>query len=219
MHYPGDVDADQPHAGYRMPDEDDVLWPDSGYGDPDGGTDGGFALAGGHYGAAGSFARKGPARGFPPAPGQPPPVYPPGQFAAWNLPADGAGSVAAAWPGAVSAEHGYGWPAAKGPGGAAYPPSMDVPSIQPWPADDDATGSASSWPGLAAPVAAATRGQHRRNQHHGGRPGRPGGQDDGGEGDRRSGRGRAAAAAPRAASGPAEAAAGCACWSPWGPCW
>jgi len=64
--------------------------------------------------------------------------------------------VAAAWPGAASAEHGYGWPAAKGPGGAAYPPSMDVPSIQPWPADDDATGSASSWPGLAAPVAAAT---------------------------------------------------------------
>ena len=156
MHYPGDVEADQPHAGYRMPDEDDVLWPDSGYGDPDGGTDGGFALAGGHYGAAGSFARKGPARGFPPAPGQPPPVYPPGQFAAWNLPADGAGSVAAAWPGAASAEHGYGWPAAKGPGGAAYPPSMDVPSIQPWPADDDATGSASSWPGLAAPVAPAT---------------------------------------------------------------
>ena len=156
MHYPGDVDADQPHAGYRMPDEDDVLWPDSGYGDPDGGTDGGFALAGSHYGAAGSFARKGPARGFPPAPGQPPPVYPPGQFAAWNLPADGAGSVAAAWPGAASAEHGYGWPAAKGPGGAAYPPSVDVPSIQPWPADDDATGSASSWPGLAAPVAAAT---------------------------------------------------------------
>jgi len=155
MHYPGDVDADQPHAGYRMPDEDDVLWPDSGYGDPDGGTDGGFDLASSHYGAAGSFARKGPARGFPPAPGQPPPVYPPGQFAAWNLPADGAGSVAAAWPGAASAEHGYGWPAAKGPGGAAYPPSMDVPSIQPWPADDDATGSASSWPGLAAPVAAA----------------------------------------------------------------
>jgi hypothetical protein len=156
MHYPGDVDADQPHAGYRMPDEDDVLWPDSGYGDPDGGTDGGFALASSHYGAAGSFARKGPARGFPPAPGQPPPVYPPGQFAAWNLPADGAGSVAAAWPGAASAEHGYGWPAAKGPGGAAYPPSVDVPSIQPWPADDDATGSASSWPGLASPVAAPT---------------------------------------------------------------
>jgi hypothetical protein len=156
MHYPGDVDADQPHAGYRMPDEDDVLWPDSGYGDPDGGTDGEFTLTGSHYGAAGSFARKGPARGFPPAPGQPPPVYPPGQFAAWNLPADGASSVAAAWPGAASAEHGYGWPAAKGPGGAAYPPSVDVPSIQPWPADDDATGSASSWPGLAAPVAAAT---------------------------------------------------------------
>jgi len=39
MHYPGDVDADQPHAGFRMPDEDDVLWPDSGYGDPDGGSE------------------------------------------------------------------------------------------------------------------------------------------------------------------------------------
>ena len=64
MHYPGDVDADQPHAGYRMPDEDDVLWPDSGYGDPDGGTDGGFALAGGHYGAAGSFATSSMLSGF-----------------------------------------------------------------------------------------------------------------------------------------------------------
>ena len=224
MHYPGDVDADQPHAGYRMPDEDDVLWPDSGYGDPDGGTDGGFALAGSHYGAAGSFARKGPARGFPPAPGQPPPVYPPGQFAAWNLPADGAGSVAAAWPGAASAEHGYGWPAAKGPGGAAYPPSMDVPSIQPWPADDDATGSASSWPGLAAPVAAATgasttgastagasttgpapRGPPRPSL----RPGRR----------RRRRPPLRPRADRRAASGPAGAAAGCACWSPWGRCW
>jgi hypothetical protein len=32
-----------------------------------------------------------------------------------------------------------------------------VPSIQPWPADDDSAGSASSWPGLAAPVTPATR--------------------------------------------------------------
>ena len=32
---------------------------------------------------------KGPVRGFPPAPGQPPPQYPPGPFAAWNrAPAD-----------------------------------------------------------------------------------------------------------------------------------
>ena len=30
------------------------------------------------------LAGKGPVRGYPPAPGQPPPVYPPGQFSAWN---------------------------------------------------------------------------------------------------------------------------------------
>ena len=31
---------------------------------------------------------KGPVRGFAPAPGQPPPMYPPGQFAAWNVDQD-----------------------------------------------------------------------------------------------------------------------------------
>jgi len=36
------------------------------------------------YGWAGSASGKGPVRGFPPAPGQPPPLYPPGQFSAWN---------------------------------------------------------------------------------------------------------------------------------------
>ena len=35
--------------------------------------------------AAGGAAGKGPVRGFAPAPGQPPPMYPPGQFAAWNV--------------------------------------------------------------------------------------------------------------------------------------
>ena len=38
---------------------------------------------GGRYGPSGA-AGKGPMRGFPPAPGQPPPLYPPGQFSAWN---------------------------------------------------------------------------------------------------------------------------------------
>jgi len=33
---------------------------------------------------AGSTVGRGPVRGYPPLPGQPPPVYPPGQFAAWN---------------------------------------------------------------------------------------------------------------------------------------
>jgi len=37
----------------------------------------------GRYGPSGA-AGKGPIRGFPPAPGQPPPLYPPGQFSAWN---------------------------------------------------------------------------------------------------------------------------------------
>src|SRR5271155_3247182 len=32
----------------------------------------------------GSAAGRGPVRGYPPGPGQPPPMYPPGQFAAWN---------------------------------------------------------------------------------------------------------------------------------------
>jgi hypothetical protein len=37
------------------------------------------------YGSpAGGAVGKGPVRGYPPAPGQPPPIYPPGQFAPWN---------------------------------------------------------------------------------------------------------------------------------------
>ena len=37
------------------------------------------------YGStADGAAGKGPVRGYPPVPGQPPPMYPPGQFAAWN---------------------------------------------------------------------------------------------------------------------------------------
>jgi hypothetical protein len=42
-----------------------------------------FLAGGGRYGPGGT-AGKGPIRGFPPAPGQPPPLYPPGQFSAWN---------------------------------------------------------------------------------------------------------------------------------------
>ena len=42
-----------------------------------------FLAGGGWYGPGGA-AGKGPIRGFPPAPGQPPPLYPPGQFSAWN---------------------------------------------------------------------------------------------------------------------------------------
>ncbi len=43
------------------------------------------ASAGSAWSASpGGATSQGPARGFPPAPGQPPPLYPPGQFAAWN---------------------------------------------------------------------------------------------------------------------------------------
>jgi hypothetical protein len=61
--------------------------------------------ASGWYGAAGNAAGKGPLRGFPPAPGQPPPLYPPGPFAAWNRASSGNGydsgtmsAVSDAWP-------------------------------------------------------------------------------------------------------------------------
>ena len=50
--------------------------PGSGAGSPD---------ASAWYGStAGGAVGKGPVRGYPPVPGQPPPMYPPGQFAAWN---------------------------------------------------------------------------------------------------------------------------------------
>jgi hypothetical protein len=40
--------------------------------------------AGGGWPASSGAASQGPVRGFPPVPGQPPPLYPPGQFTAWN---------------------------------------------------------------------------------------------------------------------------------------
>src|SRR5262252_2041181 len=62
----------------------------------------------GQYGSAGSATGKGPIRGFPPAPGQPPPLYPPGPFSAWNR---------APWPG----DNGYGDPGAVGEDTGAWP--------------------------------------------------------------------------------------------------
>ena len=64
-------------------------------------------------------AGRGPVRGFPPAPGQPPPLYPPGQFAAWNR-ADG---------GVAVADQDSAWPAA---------PGADWGQDRPWPDDDAA---------------------------------------------------------------------------------
>ncbi len=81
----------------------------------------------GQYGSAGGAAGKGPIRGFPPAPGQPPPLYPPGPFSAWNQ---------AAWPG----DNGYADPGVTGPDSGA------------WPAADRGTpGSAGPGPAGAEP--------------------------------------------------------------------
>ena len=83
--------------------------------------------SGGWHGAVAGTAAKGPVRGFPPAPGQPPPVYPPGQFSAWNraarTPADGLtggrrpdhdGRATPGYPGSGSYDSAGPWPAAPG---------------------------------------------------------------------------------------------------------
>jgi hypothetical protein len=109
---------------------------------------GGRGGTGGHSGTGGPAAwpggaaegttSKGPVRGFPPAPGQPAPLYPPGQFAAWNRMsaaraatpgarpggpgAGGLGHGAGAGAGAYAAGGDYAdrEPAAGGPGAGGY---------------------------------------------------------------------------------------------------
>jgi hypothetical protein len=123
----------------------------------------------------GSAAGKGPVRGYPPLPGQPPPMYPPGQFAAWNRRGQGQATQSAA-----SGQAGQGRPADPVAGAAragyygrdgeehAEPgystlaisdPAADVTSTQTWQAvgDGRATGmwSAPSRPGEARPGARA----------------------------------------------------------------
>jgi hypothetical protein len=90
------------------------------------------------YGAAGGTAGKGPVRGFPPAPGQPGPVYPPGQFSAWNRAPGGAMAGRAgrtAWPTAVTAEHGYAEPDYAVL--AVSDPAADATATQTWAVADD----------------------------------------------------------------------------------
>ena len=105
-----------------------------------GGVGQGFSAAGNRPRVGGSLwgvgafrtagpAGKGPLRGFPPAPGAPDPVYPPGQFSPWNPPA-----VRSAGPGG---RPGPGpWPAdASEPGYsllAVSDPSADMTSTQTW---------------------------------------------------------------------------------------
>ena len=123
-----------------------------------------FLAGGGRYGPSGA-AGKGPIRGFPPAPGQPPPLYPPGPFSAWNrtpepggngydssasdtwLAVDYAGPAGDGYPEPGADDHGYGEP---GPGYAALAvsePAADVTSTQAWEAVDS-DPAASHWPDL-----------------------------------------------------------------------
>jgi hypothetical protein len=91
----------------------------------------------GRYGSAGSAATKGPVRGFPPAPGQPPPLYPPGQFSAWNRtagPVTGEQAavrepglpMAGSQAGADRGTAGYGSPGYRGPEQADEPGYADA---------------------------------------------------------------------------------------------
>jgi len=121
--------------------------------------------------AADGAAGKGPVHGYPPVPGQPPPMYPPGQFAAWNRgvgrhrpPAQDGGDSAGqpGWQAArLAAEGGAGTsgyynrditPGAE-PGYstlAVSDPAADVTSTQTWRAVEDgrATGT---WTAPARP--------------------------------------------------------------------
>jgi hypothetical protein len=79
-------------------------------------------------------AGRGPVRGFPPAPGQPPPLYPPGQFAAWNR-ADGGVAVAdqdSAWPATPGADWGQDRPWPDDDAAAVSDPAADATATGTW---------------------------------------------------------------------------------------
>ena len=102
----------------------------------------------------GSPRRKGPIRGYPPIPGQPGPVYPPGQFSVWNRP-----SVRASWLG--HSGNGDGAPEGDGEPGysvlATSDPAADATVTQTWAEMDEAA----EWspPPLARDVSAHTDGE------------------------------------------------------------
>src|SRR5262245_32796681 len=72
---------------------------------------------------------KGPVRGFPPAPGQPPPRYPPGQCAPWNRLVPGRGE-------AYEPEY---------PQLAVSDAAADVTSTQTWQAIGDGPDGTGAW--------------------------------------------------------------------------
>jgi hypothetical protein len=142
---------------------------------PDGGAPG-QTRSGWH----GSAAGRGPVRGYPPLPGQPSPMYPPGQFAAWNQRAEGhAASPAAGGPAGPGPGAGRGPGPANGgrtpdsgyygrdsgphtePGYsvlAVSDPAADVTSTQTWQAVGDGRASG-TWAAPARPGGAGAAGR------------------------------------------------------------
>ena len=110
-------------------------------GAPGNGSAGGGSQPRGSLWSAGAFrtagpSGRGPVRGFPPAPGAPDPVYPPGQFSPWNAPALRAVSAAgrpalAAGSGPETSEPEYSLL-------AVSDPSADATATQTWAVLDDA---------------------------------------------------------------------------------
>ena len=86
-----------------------------------------------------SGGRRGPLRGFPPPPGQPGPVYPPGQFSPWNR-----ASTRAAWLGIAGAEGGA---AEADPGYSALAAPPSAPAMPSQAARVDARFHGENWPG------------------------------------------------------------------------
>lgn len=128
--------------------------PGSGRGGPD---------TSARYGSQpGGAVGKGPVRGYPPVPGQPPPMYPPGQFAAWNRGRHGQAGPAAPAGQPDGAEPGVG----RGAGSQSRPgigqPGRDARQQAPW---------QSPTAGGAAAEAAGTSRYYDRADNPEGEPG------------------------------------------------
>ena len=193
----GSRHADSGYGGYGDGGYGDGGYGSSGYGSDSYGsgapyqgaaTPGAAAAARILYGAAGGTAGKGPVRGFPPAPGQSAPVYPAGQFSAWNTSPAGTrpgrpdGSAGRdAWPVAASAEHGYAEPDYSVL--AVSDPAADATATQTWAVVDDRTAGGWQDPGArgdappagaspsgASPSGADRPGADRRARGHQPRP-------------------------------------------------
>src|SRR5262252_9994666 len=150
--------------------------------------------------------RRGPLRGFPPAPGQPDPVYPPGQFSPWNR-----ASTRSAWLGIAGTGGGT---ADTEPGYSALAVSdaaADLTSTQAWGVTDDEPPQNPSLPARGSRDWGSHTGVPTRQRAPGDRApgdGAPGGRSPGNQasGSRAPGRargaGRPGAVAGELATGP-----------------